>query len=79
MFPFGNTGHKPVCKQKFFRLLATEKVLAQIKENEAVTLAEVFIQPTSDVMDSVGDSGHKDIGGTVNNYRLMAQWETITG
>ena len=67
MFPFGNTGHEPVCKQKFFRLLTIEEVLAQIKENAAVSSAEVFIQPPSDGMDGEGDSGDEDTGGTVNN------------
>ena len=48
MFPFGDIRHELVCKQKFFRLLTTEEVLAQIEENEAVTSAEVFIQSPSD-------------------------------
>ena len=27
MFPFGNTGHEPLCKKSFFRFLSAEKVL----------------------------------------------------
>ena len=80
MFSFGNTGHEPVCKQKFFRLLTTEELLAQNKKNEAVTLAEVFIQPPSDGMDREWDSGDKDTGGTVNNLsgkHLQANAEAI--
>ena len=37
-FPFGNTGHEPKCKQKFFRLLTTDEFLAQVVENEAAII-----------------------------------------
>ena len=67
MFPFGNTGHEPLCKKSIFRFLTAEKVLAQIEENETVTSAMVFIQPPSDGFDSEGDRGNEDIGGSVNN------------
>ena len=69
MFPFGNTGHEPLCKKSFFRFLTAEEVLAQIEENETVTSAMVFIQPPSDGFDSEGDSGDESIGGSVNNLR----------
>ena len=67
MFPFGNTGHEPLCKKSFFRFLTAGEVLAQIEENETVTSAMVFIQPPSDGFDSKGSSGDEDIGGSVNN------------
>ena len=68
MFPFGNTGHKPVCKRNFFRiLLTTEEILAKIEEDESITLAMVFIQPPCEGMESEGDSGDEDTGDTVNN------------
>ena len=67
MFPFGYTGHGPLCKKSFFRFLTAEEVLAQIEENETVTSAMMFIQPPSDGFDSEGSSGDEDIGGSVNN------------
>ena len=67
MFPFGNTGHEPLCKKSFFRFLTAEEVLAQIEEDETVTSAMVFIQPPSDGTDSEGFSGDEDAGGSVNN------------
>ena len=67
MFPFGNTGHEPLCKKSFFRFLTAEKVLAQIEEDKTVTSAMVFIQPPSDGFDSKGDSGNEDTGGRMNN------------
>ena len=67
MSPFGNTGHERLCKKSFFRFLTAEEVLAQIEEDEAVTLAMVFIQPPSDGFDSEEDSGDEDTGGSVNN------------
>ena len=67
MFPFGNTGHEPLCKKSFFRFLTAEEVLPQIEENETVTSAMAFIQPPSDGFDSKGDSGDEDTGGSVNN------------
>ena len=67
MFPFGNTGHEPLCKKSFFRFLTAEKVLAQIEEDKTVTSAMAFIQPPSDGFDSEGDSGNEDTGGRVNN------------
>ena len=67
MFPFGNTGHEPLCKKSFFRFLSAEKVLPQIEEDETVTSAMAFIQPPSDDFDSEGDSGDEDTGGNVNN------------
>ena len=66
-FPFGNTGRKPLCKKSFFRFFTAEDVLAQIEEDETVTSAMVFIQPTSDDFDSKGDSGDEDTDGSVNN------------
>ena len=79
MFPFGNTGHEPLCKKSFFRFLTAEKVLAQIEEDETVTSTMAFIQPPSDGFDSVGDSGDEDTGGSVNNLsgkQLQANAET---
>ena len=67
MFPFGNTGHEPLCKRPFFRLLTAEEVLAQIVEDETVTSAMAFTQSPSDGFDSEGDSGDKDTGGNVSN------------
>ena len=67
MFPFGNTGHEPLCKKSFFRFLTSEEVLPQIEEDETVTSAMAFIQPPSDVFDSEGDSGDEDTGGSVKN------------
>ena len=67
MFPFGNTGHEPLCKKFFFRFFTAENVLAQIEEDKTVTSAMVFIQPPSDGFDSEGDSGNEDTGGRVNN------------
>ena len=67
MFPFGNTGHEPLCKKSFFRFLTTKEVLPQIEEDETVTSAMAFIQPPSDGFDSEGDSGDEDTGGSVNN------------
>ena len=69
MFPFGNTGHEPLCKKSFFRFLTAEEILAQIEEDETVTSAMRFIQPPSDGFDSEGDSGNEDTGGSVNNLR----------
>ena len=69
MFPFGNTGHEPLCKKSFFRFLIAEKVLFQIEEDEAVSSVMAFIQPSSDGFNSEGDSGDEDIGGSVNNLR----------
>ena len=65
--PFGNTGQEPLCKKSCFRFLTTEKVLAQIEQDETVTSAMVFIQPPSDGFDNEGDSGDEDTGGSVNN------------
>ena len=68
MFPCGNTRHEPICKRNFFRILLTpEEILAEIEEDESITLAMVFIQPPCDGMESEGDSGDEDTGGTVNN------------
>ena len=67
MFLLGNTGNEPLCKKSFSRFLSAEEVLAQIKENEMVTLAMVFVQPPSDGFDNEGDSGDEDKGGSVNN------------
>ena len=67
MFPFGNTGHEPLCKKFFFRFLTAEEVLPQIEENETVTSAMAFIRPPSDGFDSEGDSGDEDTGDSVNN------------
>ena len=67
MLPFGNTGHETLCKKSFFRFLTAEEVLSQIEENETVTSAMAFIQPTSDGFDNEGDSGDEDTGGSVNN------------
>ena len=67
MFPFGNTGHEPLCKKSFFWFVSAEKVLHQIEEDKAVTSAMAFIQPLSDGFDSEGDSGDEDTGGNVNN------------
>ena len=67
MFPFGNTGHEPLCKKSFFWFLTAEEVLAQIEENETVTSVMAFIQPPNDGFDSKGDSGDEDTGGSVNN------------
>ena len=67
MFPFGNTGHEPLCKKCFFRFLTPEEVLAQIEEDETVTSAMVFIQPPSDGFDGEGDSGDEDTDGRVNS------------
>ena len=41
--------------------------MAQIEEDDSVTSAKVFIQPPNDGMDSEGDSGDEEKGGTVNN------------
>ena len=41
--------------------------MAQIEEDDSVTSAKVFIQPPNDGMDSEGDSGDEETGGTVNN------------
>ena len=51
----------------FFRFVTAEEVLAQIEEDDSVTSAKVFIQPPKDGMDSEGDSGDEETGGTVNN------------
>ena len=67
MFPFGNTGHEPLCKKSFFRFLTAEEVLPQIEEDETVTSAMAFIKPPSDGFDNEGDSGDEDTGGSVNN------------
>ena len=67
MFPFGNTGHKPLCKKSFFRSVSAEEVLPQIEEDKAVTSAMAFIQPPSDGFDCEGDSGDEDTGDSVNN------------
>ena len=67
MFPFGNTGHEPLCKKSFFRFLTAEKVLAQIEEDETVTSTMVFIQPPSDGFDRDRDSGDEDKDGSKNN------------
>ena len=67
MFPFGNTGHEPLCKKYFFRFLTAEEVLPQIEKNETVTSAMVFIRPPSDGFDSKWDSGDEDTGDSVNN------------
>ena len=69
MFPFGNTGHEPLCKKSFFRFLTAEEVLPQIEEDETVTSAMAFIQPPTDDFDSKGDSSDQDTGGSVNNLR----------
>ena len=66
MFPFGNTGHQPLCKKSFLWFHTAEEVLAQIEEDETVTSAMVFIQPPSDGFDSEVDSGDEDTGGSVN-------------
>ena len=63
MFPFGNTGHEPVCKRNCFGILLTaEEILAEIEEEESITSAMVFIQPPCDGMESEGDSGEEDTG-----------------
>ena len=67
MFPFGNTGHELLCQKSYFRFVSAEEVLRQIKEDETVTSAMAFIQPSSDGFDSEGDSGDEDTGGSVNN------------
>ena len=67
MFPFGNTGHEPLCKKSFFRFLTAEEVLPQIEEDETVTSAMAFIQPPSDGFDGNGHSGDEGTGGSVNN------------
>ena len=67
MFPFGNTGHEPLCKKCFFRFLTAKEVLPQIEEDETVPSAMAFIQPPSDGFDSEGDSGDEDTGGSVDN------------
>ena len=67
MFPYGNTGHEPLCNKSFFRFLTAEEVLPQIQEDETVISAMAFIQPPSDGFDSEGDSGDEDTGGSVNN------------
>ena len=59
MFPFGNTGHEPLCKKSFFRFLTAEEVLPQIKENETVTSAMAFIQPPSDGLTVKGRAATK--------------------
>ena len=59
MFPFGNTGHEPLCEKSFFRFLTAEEVLAQIEENETVTSAMVFIQPASDGLTVKGTAAMK--------------------
>ena len=66
-FPFGSTGHEPLCKKSFFRFLTAEEVLLQIKKDETVTSAMMFIQPPSNGFDSEWDSGVEDTGGSVNN------------
>ena len=79
MFPLGNTGNEPLRKKSFFRFHSAEAILAQIEEDETVTLAMVFIQPSSDGFDSEGDSGDEDTGGSVNNLsgkQLQANAET---
>ena len=69
MFPFGNTGHEPLCKKSFFRFPTAEEILAQIEEDETVTSAMVFDQPPSDGFDSEGYSGDEETGGSVNNLK----------
>ena len=34
MFPFGKTGHEPLCKKSFFRFLTAEEVLARSKKRK---------------------------------------------
>ena len=50
-------------KMFFFRFVTAEEVLAQIKKDDSITSAKVFIQPRNDGK----DSGDKEAGGTVNN------------
>ena len=63
----GTLGRSGCVRNIFLGFFTAEEVLAQIEEDETITLAMVFIQPPSDGFDSEGDSGDEDTGGSVNN------------